>query len=122
MHSAVSLIARILLSIIFLSAGYGKITGYAGTEAYMQQHGVPGMLLPAVIALELLGGLAIVFGIGARYAGLALGLFSILAAAIFHHDFGDQMQAMNFMKDLAIAGGLLLLFANGSGAYAVKPD
>jgi putative oxidoreductase len=45
-----------------------------------------------------------------------------VAAAIFHHDFGDQMQTMNFMKDLAIAGGLLLLFVNGSGAYAVKPD
>ena len=56
MHPLVSLVARILLSAIFIFSGYGKIIGYAGTEAYMQQNGVPGMLLPAVIAVELLGG------------------------------------------------------------------
>ena len=72
MHPLVSLIARIFLSAIFILSGFGKITAYAATEAYMQQHGVPGVLLPAVIAVELLGGLAILFGIWARYAGLAL--------------------------------------------------
>jgi hypothetical protein len=56
MHPLVSLIARIFLSAIFILSGFGKITAYAATEAYMQQHGVPGVLLPAVIAIELLGG------------------------------------------------------------------
>ena len=88
----------------------------------MQQHGVPGVLLPAVIAVELLGGLAILFGIWSRYAGLALALFTLVAAALFHNNFADQMQMMNFMKNVAMAGGLLLLFANGSGRYASQPD
>ena len=70
MHPLVSLVARILLSAIFIFSGYGKIIGYAGTEAYMQQHGVPGVLLPAVIAVELLGGLAILFGFGRVMPGL----------------------------------------------------
>ena len=81
-----------------------------------------GILLPAVIAVELLGGLAILFGLWSRYAGLALALFTLVAAALFHNNFADQMQMTNFMKNVAMAGGLLLLFANGSGRYAIKPD
>ena len=122
MHPLVSHIARIFLSAIFILSGFGKITAYAATEAYMQQHGMPGVLLPAVIAVELLGGLAILFGIWARYAGLAFALYSLAAAALFHNNFADQMQMINFMKNVAMAGGLLLLFANGSGRYAVRPD
>jgi putative oxidoreductase len=75
MHALVSLIARILLSAIFIMSGFGKITGYAATAAYMEQLGVPGVLLPAVIAVELLGGLAILFGIWSRYAALSLARF-----------------------------------------------
>jgi putative oxidoreductase len=122
MHAIVSLIARILLSAIFITAGYGKISGYAGTEAYMQQHGLPGTLLPAVIALEIIGGLAVLLGIWSRYAGLALAAFCLAAAAVFHSNFADQAQMTNFMKNVAMAGGFLLLFANGSGRYALKPD
>ena len=88
----------------------------------MQQHGLPGALLPAVIALEVVGGLAVLLGIGARYAGFSLAVFCLAAATIFHNDFADQEQMTNFMKNLAMAGGFLLLFANGSGRYAVMPD
>lgn len=122
MHSLVSLVARILLSAIFVTAGINKVSGYTGTQAYMESHGLPGTLLPAVIALEVIGGLAVLLGIFSRYAGLALAAFCLAAAAVFHSDFSDQAQATNFMKNVSMAGGFLLLFASGSGRYAVRPD
>jgi putative oxidoreductase len=122
MHSLVSLVARVLLSAIFVLAGSSKVTGFAQTQAYMDSHGVPGALLPLVIALEILGGLAVLFGVFSRYAGLGLAAFSLAAAAFFHRDFADQAQMINFMKNVCMAGGFLLLFANGSGRYALRPD
>lgn len=119
-HALISLIARVLLSAIFISAGYQKIGGYDGTMQYMESQGVPGILLPGVIALELIGGLAILLGLFSRWAALALAVFCVLSALLFHFNFADQMQAAAFMKNLAIAGGLLLLFANGPGAWAVR--
>ncbi len=122
MHSLVSLVARILLSAIFVTAGINKVSGYVATQSYMESHGLPGNLLPAVIALEVIGGLAVLLGIFSRYAGLALAAFCLAAAAVFHSDFGDQTQVTNFMKNVCMAGGFLLLFANGSGRYAIRPD
>ena len=122
MHSLVSLVARILLSAIFVTAGINKVSGYTGTQAYMEAHGLPGALLPAVIALEVIGGIAVLLGIFSRYAGVALAAFCLAAAAVFHRDFADQMQVTNFMKNVCMAGGFLLLFANGPGRYAVRPD
>lgn len=122
MHSIVSLVARILLSAIFVTAGINKISGYEGTQAYMESHGLPGGLLPLVIALEVIGGLAVLLGVLSRWAGLALAAFCIASAFIFHFNFADQAQATNFMKNICMAGGFLLLFANGSGRYALRPD
>ncbi len=119
-HALISLVARVLLSAIFISAGYQKIGGYDGTMQYMESHGVPGVLLPLVIALELGGGLAILLGVFSRWAAAALAVFTIAAALLFHFNFADQTQAIAFMKNLAITGGLLLLFANGPGAWAVR--
>lgn len=119
-HALISLVARVLLSAIFIAAGYNKIGGYDGTMQYMESAGVPGILLPAVIALELGGGLMILLGLFSRWAALALAAFSVVAALLFHANFADQMQAAAFMKNLALAGGLLLLFANGPGAWAVR--
>lgn len=119
-HALISLVARVLLSAIFVAAGYNKIGGYDGTMQYMESAGVPGVLLPAVIALELGGGLMILLGLFSRWAALALAAFSVVAALLFHANFADQMQAAAFMKNLALAGGLLLLFANGPGAWAVR--
>jgi len=119
-HALISLVARVLLSAIFIAAGYNKIGGYDGTMQYMESAGVPGVLLPAVIALELGGGLMILLGLFSRWAALALAAFSVVAALLFHANFADQMQAAAFMKNLALAGGLLLLFANGPGAWAVR--
>lgn len=120
MNDIASLIGRLLLAAIFIQAGYGKIGGYEGTAGYMASAGVPAALLPAVIALELGGGILVALGFFSRWAGLAIGLFSIAAAVLFHFNFADQGQAISFMKNLAIAGGFFLLFAHGPGRYAVN--
>lgn len=113
------LAGRVLLSIIFVVAGFGKIGGYEGTQGYMEAMGVPGMLLPLVIVLELGGGLAIIAGWQTRIIAIALAGFCLLAAFIFHLDFADQMQSILLMKNLAIAGGFLVLAAYGPGAFAL---
>jgi putative oxidoreductase len=123
MDSFLNLAARILMSQIFLISGFGKITAYAGTQAYMAKMGVPGALLPLVILTELGGGLALLFGFQARWAALALAGFTVVAALIFHLKPGDQMQMINFMKNLAMAGGLLMFVRHGAGApLIVKPS
>ena len=115
-----SLIARVLLAHIFVMAGFSKIVGYAGTQGYMESVGVPGMLLPLVILAELGGGLAIVLGWQTRLAAYALAGFSVVSAVIFHSNLGDQMQMILFMKNFAMAGGLLLLAEHGAGAYSLE--
>jgi putative oxidoreductase len=119
-HSLVSLVARILMSIIFIAAGLEKITAYEASAAYMQGHGLPGALLPLAIATELGGGLAVLLGIFSRWAGLLLAGFCLVTAALFHFDLADQTQKIMLMKNLAMAGGLLLLYANGPGRYAIR--
>lgn len=112
-------VARILLSLIFVTSGFGKISAYAGTQQYMETMGVPGALLPLVIALEVLGGLAVMVGWHTRVFAFLLAGFSLLSAVLFHANFGDQMQMIMFMKNLSIAGGFLLMVALGGGAYAL---
>lgn len=111
--------ARVLLGHIFLLAGFSKISAYEGTLAYMEAMGVPGMLLPLVIVLEVLGGLAVIAGWQTRLAAGALAAFTVVAAVIFHSNFADQMQMILFMKNIAITGGLMLLISHGAGAYSV---
>jgi putative oxidoreductase len=111
---------RLLISIIFLMAGISKITGYAGTQAYMESAGVPGMLLPLVIGLEILGAVALMIGYRTRLAALLLAGFTVVSALLFHNMFVDSSQTIMFMKNLAIAGGLLLLVANGPGLVSVE--
>ena len=119
MKSFLDLAGRILLAVLFLVAGIGKFGDYAGTQAYMASQGVPGVLLPAVIALELGGAALVVAGLWTRIAALALAAFTVLAALLFHANFADPMQQIMFLKNLSIAGGLLLLAANGAGAWSV---
>jgi putative oxidoreductase len=119
MTGVIQLLGRIMLALIFILAGVGKIQDPAGTAGYMQSMGVPGILLWPTIALEVLGGIALAIGYKTRYAALALAIFSLLAAFIFHRNFGDQMQMIMFLKNVAIAGGLLLLAVSGRTAYSV---
>ena len=118
-YDVADLVGRILIATIFIVAGYGKIGAYAGTAAYMESTGVPGALLPLVIATELGGGILVVLGLFTRYAALALAGFSILAAVFFHANFMDQMQQILFMKNFAMAGGFLFLFAHGAGPLSL---
>ena len=113
------LAGRILLSAIFIQAGIGKLFGYAGTAAHMTEAGVPAILLPLVILTEAGGGLCVLLGLWTRYAAIALAGFTVLAGIIFHYQPGDMMQMISFMKNIAIAGGFLVLAGAGPGAYAL---
>ncbi|MFP1811478.1 DoxX family protein [Lonsdalea quercina] len=118
--SILILVARILMPILFIYAGCGKLgDAYAGTQQYMQAMGVPGALLPLTILLELGGGLAILFGFLTRIAAVSTAIFTLLTALIFHHDFAQADNELMFMKNLSISGGYLLLFVTGPGAYSL---
>ena len=119
MQAFSALAGRVGLSLIFVLSGIAKISAYAGTQQYMAAAGVPGFLLPFVIALEVGGGLAILAGVFTRQAAVALALFSVASALLFHANLADQNQFIHFMKNLTIAGGFLALAANGAGAISV---
>jgi putative oxidoreductase len=119
MNNSAHMAGRILLSLMFIMAGFDKIGGYEGTQQYMESMGVPGMLLPLVIITEVGGGLMVLVGFYARYAAVALGGFSVLAALFFHADFANQMQMALFMKNLTIAGGFAMLFVAGPGPWSI---
>jgi len=113
------LLARILMPILFITAGWGKITGYAATQQYMEAMGVPGVMLPLVILLEFGGGLAILFGFLTRFTALFTAGFTILTAFLFHSNFAEGVNQLMFMKNLSIAGGFLVLGLVGPGAYSI---
>ncbi|HJW07826.1 MAG TPA: DoxX family protein [Rhodanobacter sp.] len=119
MNTSLTLFGRVGLSLIFIISGWGKIAAYAGTQQYMASAGVPGSLLPLVIALELGGGLAVLTGAFTRWIALALAAFSLASAALFHAHLGDAAQAINFWKNVAMAGGFLMLAANGAGTLSL---
>lgn len=120
MTKITELVARILLGHMFLLSGISKISAYTGTQGYMEAMGIPGALLPAVIGLEIVGGLALMLGIKTRLIAYGLAGFSVGAAIIFHADFSDQIQMIMFMKNWTIAGGLLLLAVHGSGELSLE--
>ncbi len=119
LQNTVFLVARILMPILFITAGWGKITNYTGTAGYMSSMGVPAALLPLTILLEFGGGLAILFGFLTRTTAIFTAVFTILTALIFHTDFAKEVNQLMFLKNLTIAGGYLLLFAAGPGAFSI---
>ena len=119
LNAGTQLLGRVLISVIFIMAGINKIgAGYAGTQGYMESMGVPGMLLPVVIILEIAGGLMVLAGWQTRIAAFLLAGFTLVSAIIFHANFADQMQSIMFMKNLSISGGLMILAAMGAGAVS----
>ncbi len=119
MDKTLILAARLLMSQIFIISGWTKLAGYAGTQAYFVQMGLPGALVPLVILIELGGGLALLFGLKARWAAAILALFSVASALIAHTHFADPNQLNNFMKNVAMAGGYLLFVRYGAGSPSI---
>lgn len=120
MNNVLLLLGRLGLSLIFITSGWGKIAAYAGTQQYMQSAGVPGALLPLVILCELGGGLAILFGLFTRWVAIVMALFTLASGVLFHlPHYSDQMQAINFWKNVSIAGGFLVLAASGAGEFSL---
>jgi putative oxidoreductase len=112
--------ARASMAAIFVLSGVSKIGAFEATQGYMAAFGLPGALLGPTIAFEILAGLAMLLGLGARHAAFLLAGFSIITALIFHRDFGDQIQQIMFLKNVAMAGGLLLLARNGSPSLSLE--
>jgi len=119
LDNVLNLIGRLLLAALFLPAGIDKISGYAGTQGYMEAMGVPGALLPLVILLEIGGGLALIIGFKVRWAALALAGFCAASAFIFHYQPDQQMQMIMFMKNISLAGGFLVLSSVGAGKFSL---
>jgi len=125
-QNVAALIGRIMLALIFITSGFGKIGGFEGTAGYIASKGLPvaSVVAALTILIELGGGLAILFGFLTRWAALALAVFSVLAAVIFHAYWGvpaDQVmgQQINFWKNISIAGGFLMLSAYGAGGISI---
>jgi putative oxidoreductase len=115
------LVGRILISILFILAGFGKLTAISATAGWFGSIGLPVPTVTAVVVglVELLGGLAILLGFQTRIAAIVIALFTVGATLVAHLDFADQMQVLMLQKNLAIAGGLLILAAVGAGSYSV---
>ena len=115
----IDVLGRILLSTIFLIEGTNKIFNYEGTIQYMENFGVPGYLAIPAIILEILFPLLLIIGYQTKIAALVMMIFTIVVAIIFHTNFDDQMQFITFFKDIAIAGGFIIIFVNGAGKFSV---
>jgi putative oxidoreductase len=120
----ITLLARILLSLIFILSGLHKVADFSGTVSLMTQHGLPAASLLAVlaIAVEVGGGLSVLLGFQARLAAVVLLLFLIPTTLVFHSNLvvpQVQDQTTQLLKNLAIMGGLLMLAAHGPGAASL---
>ena len=114
MANIADLLGRILISVLFLLNGIFKISNYDGTIDWMESFGMPGILIIPAIILEIAGPVLIIIGYKTKLAAGLLSLFCIATAFIFHNDFANQMQLTSFLKNVALAGGFLILFVNGA--------
>jgi putative oxidoreductase len=116
-----ALLGRLLLALIFLLSGFQKLAGFEGTVAFMAAEGLPFPLLAAIVALivECLGGVALVIGYQTPLVGLVMAVWCIATALVAHSDFSNQDQMINFLKNVAMAGGFLQLVAFGAGGWSL---
>ncbi len=120
-NSALLLLARILLSFMFIMSGLSKFGDIAGTAGYIGSVGLPAATALAWLTaiFETLAGIAVLVGFQTRIAALLLAAFCVVAAFLFHADFADQAQMISFMKNLTIAGGFLTLWVAGPGTISL---
>ena len=120
-HPALPLVGRLLIATIFLVSAFGKLSAPGATQGYIASVGLPAPVLSylAALAIELGGGLMLVLGYRTRLAALGLAAFSVVSALLFHHALGDQNQMFHFLKNIAMAGGLLQVAAFGPGAFSL---
>ena len=126
LQNPLALAGRILLALMFVMSGFGKIAGFGGTVGYMQSKGMPAteVLAALTILVELGGGLALMFGYRTRWAALLLAAFTLLASLIFHNFWAvpeaqKMVQSLMFMKNISVVGGMLVLAAFGPGAWSL---
>jgi putative oxidoreductase len=119
--SVAPLIGRCLIAAIFLVSGVGKLATPDATQIYMVSVGIPDPLVPfvAAIVVELGGAILLVLGYRVRYVAVVLAIYCVLTALLFHHEIGDPNQLFHFLKNLAITGGLMMVFEFGAGARSL---
>jgi len=115
----VEFIGRTLLSALFLIEGIGKISMQEDVMMYMENYGIPGILFIPAVILEILFPLLLIVGYKTKLAAFVMALFTFTVAIIFHTDFSDGMQLIFFLKDLAIAGGFMIIIAYGSNKFSL---
>ena len=119
MINSLDLFARVLISVLFLLNGVFKISNYERSVDWMESFGLPGILIIPAIILEIIGPILIILGYQAKLAAGLLSLFCIATGVIFHNDFSDQMQLTSFLKNIALAGGFLFIFINGTRDFSL---
>ena len=122
MANLLDLLGRILISALFLISAYNKIFSIDGTMSWMEGFGIPGFLLYPTIALEIILPLFVIIGYKARISATLLAIFCVTTAFLFHFDFVDQMQTIAFLKNLGLAGGFLIIVANGTKDWSIDKE
>ena len=115
----VEFLGRMFLSALFLIEGFGNISMQDDVIMYMEEYGVPGLLFMPATTLEILFPLFLILGYKTKWAASVMALFTFAVAIIFHTDFSESMQMMLFLKDLAIAGGFMIIIAYGPGKISL---
>ena len=119
LHAPTMAIARVLMALIFILSGLSKLGAADAVRGYMEAMGVPGALLWPTIAFEIGAGVLVALGYHTRVIALLLAGFCLATAAIFHHQFSDQIQMIMFLKNISMAGGFLLLAVVGPGSVGL---
>ena len=122
MSNLIDLIARFLISALFLISAYNKVFSIDGTMSWMEGFGIPGIMLYPTIVLEIILPIFIIVGYKAKLSAGLLAIFCFTTAFIFHFDFNDQMQTIAFLKNLGLAGGFLFIVANGTREWAIERE
>ena len=120
MANLIDFIGRLFISALFLLSAYNKALSIDGTMGWMEGYGIPGFLLYPTIAIEIILPLFVIIGYNARLSAGLLAVFCVTTAFVFHYNFTDQMQVIDFLKNIGLAGGFLFIVANGTGEWSVE--